>query len=72
MIANYVRSFHIFIKISYQHLADNYRLGYDCNHIRPKLYTYEIESHSIYYSTMKDGIMIVWVLHKSMKKKLHF
>ncbi len=57
--------------IVFQKLADNYKQGRDCSHVRPNLYAWNVVSHVIYYKPTKDGVSIYRVLHSSMDYKKH-
>jgi toxin ParE1/3/4 len=56
---------------AFQNLADNFKQGRDCSHVRPNLYAWNVVSHVIFYKPTKDGVSIYRVLHKSMDYKKH-
>jgi toxin ParE1/3/4 len=53
-------------------LADNQSWGSDYGFIRPDLCRYEYRSHSIYYKSLRDGILIVRVLGNRQDPARHF
>jgi toxin ParE1/3/4 len=65
-IANFglsvARDYLMGLHVCCQLLAEHQSFGTDYSFIMPKLRRYEYRSHSIYYQTMGDGILIVRVL----------
>lgn len=57
--------------MAFQNLANNYKLGRGCSHVRPNLYAWDVISHVVYYKPTKDGVSIYRVLHNSMDYKKH-
>lgn len=56
---------------AFQALANNYKQGRDCSHVYPDLYAFNVVSHVIYYESIKEGVSIYRVLHKSMDYQKH-
>ena len=47
-------------------LADNYRLGVSCDHIRNGYRKYPVGKHLIFYRIAKNTVIINRILHQSM------
>ena len=56
---------------SFQHLADQPKLGRPMGHIRKGYFRYEHASHSIFYKVKNKGVFIVRVLHPAMDSERH-
>lgn len=54
-----------------QRLADFPDIGRNAHHIRPGYLQSESGSHTIFYRTAEDGIIIVRILHERMNFKRH-
>ena len=52
-------------------LTDNYSWGTDYGFIKSGLLRYEYRSHSVYYQSTEDGILIVRVLGSKQNPALH-
>ena len=52
-------------------LAEQPRMGREARHIRPGLFRFEHQSHTIFYRIAAGGIRIVRVLHMSMDPERH-
>ena len=52
-------------------LARNPCIGRPCDWIRPGLHRFEQGRHVVFYRRVKDGILVVRILHRSMLPSRH-
>ena len=56
---------------SFHLLANNPKIGLECNYVRTGLRKYNCKSHIIFYQINDSDIFIVRILHKSIDVNLH-
>ena len=54
-----------------QNLSDNPRLGRSMNRLAPELRRYEYQSHVVFYTPEREGVLVVRVLHRGMDHTEH-
>lgn len=60
------------LNLAFQTLAENNRIGRDCDHVRSELRAHTVGSHVIFYKPTVYGAAVVRVLHKSMDYSSRF
>ena len=53
-------------------IADYPEIGITCDEIKKGFRCFTIKEHEVYYKITKTRIVIIRVLHESMKSSLHF
>jgi len=59
------------LEAGFQNLADNPLLGQSTDYLAPHLRRLEHQSHVIFYMPQDNGVLIVRILHASMKASRH-
>ncbi len=64
--------YHQSLEKCFETLDDNPDLGTEVEHVRPDYLCFEHRSHLTFYKKLKQDILIVRILHKSMEAPRYF
>lgn len=60
------------LDLAFHFLAENPLAGVPCNYVAESLRKHQFESHTIFYEQVKEKVLIVRILHKSMDADQNF